>query len=214
MTGMNVRRPATADVSAGHTALASNAHAPQARHDRDVHAAPATHADARQLAVAASARQLRPSTAAEISALQAALAAEHAAIYGYGVVGANLTGTALTAAKSDWIAHQVVRDSLEAMLRSAGAQPVAAAAAYRLPQPVRSPAAAMSLAVTLEDRVTTAYLGLVAVASARIRTFGARQVVAAALRAAAWRGRTVAFPGFPAGALSSPDADHGQRQRG
>src|SRR5712692_6169532 len=162
MTGMNVRRPATADVSAGHTALASNAHAPQARHDRDVHAAPATHADARQLAVAASARQLQPSTAAEISALQAALAAEHAAVYGYGVVGAHLTGHAFAAARADWVAHQVARDSLESMLQSAGATPVAAAAAYRLPQRVHGTSAAIALAVTLENRVAEAYLGLVA----------------------------------------------------
>ncbi len=142
-------------------------------------------------------------TAAEAGALQAALAAEHAAVYGYGVAGAHLTGAALTAATSDWIAHQVARDAIESMLRSAGLTPVAAAAAYRLPRPVRGAAAAMSLALTLEDRVTTAYLGLVAAASPAIRKFGGREVVAAAIRAAGWRGRTVAFPGFPAG-LRSP----------
>jgi Domain of unknown function (DUF4439) len=141
-------------------------------------------------------------TAAKVSALQAVLRAEDAAVYGYGVVGAHLTGTALAAATSDWIAHQVARDSLEAMLRSAGIQPDAAAAAYRLPHPVRSPAEAMSLAVTLEDRVATAYLGLVALPGAAIRELGARAVTAAAIRAASWRGKTVAFPGFPAGALS------------
>ena len=106
-------------------------------------------------------------TGSDHRALQAALAAEHAAIYGYGVVGAHLTGTALAAATSDWIAHQVARDSLEAMLRAAGRQPAAAAVAYRLPHPVRNPAGAMSLAVILENRVTTAYLGLVALPSSR-----------------------------------------------
>jgi hypothetical protein len=140
--------------------------------------------------------------AARVGALQAALAAEHAAIYGYGVVGAHLTGTTLAAATSDWIAHQVARDSLEALLRSSGAQPVAAAVAYRLPHPVRNSAEAKSLAVILEDRVTAAYLGVVAVTSAAIREFGARGVVAAARRAVTWRGRTVAFPGLPASALS------------
>jgi hypothetical protein len=59
----------------------------------------------------------------------------------------------------------------------------------------------MSLAVILENRVTTAYLGLVALPSSRFREPGARAVTAAAIRAAFWRGRTVAFPGFPAGAL-------------
>ena len=139
---------------------------------------------------------------AELRALQAALSAEHAAVYGYGVVGAHLTGAALAAATGDWIAHQVARDGLEARLRSAGAQPVAAAVAYRLPHPVHGPAQAKSLAVILEDRVSAAYLGLVALPGAAIRTFGARQVIAAAIRAAAWRGTTVAFPGLPAGALA------------
>ena len=62
-------------------------------------------------------------SAAAVSALQAALRAEHAAVYGYGVVGAHLTGAARTAATSDWIAHQVARDSLEAMLRAAAGSP-------------------------------------------------------------------------------------------
>lgn len=145
---------------------------------------------------------VRRATAAEVSAMQAALAAEHAAIYGYGVAGAHLTGTDLTAATSDWVAHQVARDSLQAMLRAAGATPVAAAVAYRLPRPVRGAVSAISLAVTLEDRVASAYLGLVAGSSPGIRKFGARQVIAAAIRAAAWRGRTVAFPGFSDRALS------------
>jgi len=153
----------------------------------------------------------RRATATEVSAMQAALAAEHAAIYGYGVAGAHLTGTDLTTATSDWVAHQVARDSLQAMLRAAGATPVAAAVAYRLPRPVRGAVTAISLAVTLEDRVATAYLGLVAGTSPGVRKFGARQVIAAAMRAAGWRGRTVAFPGFSPRTLSPRKASHGPR---
>jgi hypothetical protein len=141
---------------------------------------------------------------ATTGALQSALAAEHAAIYGYGVVGANLTGTMQATATSDWLAHQVARDRLEAMLRSRGAQPVAAAAGYQLPVTVRTPAEAAALAAILEDRVATAYLGLVALSAAALRQFGALQVRAAALRAAVWRGSTVAFPGLPASALAGP----------
>jgi Domain of unknown function (DUF4439) len=138
------------------------------------------------------------------AALQSALAAEHAAVYGYGVVGANLSGSRQATAMTDWVAHQVARDTLEAMLRSRGAQPVAAAVAYRLPVTVRTPGQAASLAVVLEDRVATAYLGLVALSSPSIRQFGAVAVRAAALRAAFWRGSTVAFPGLPASALTAP----------
>jgi len=82
------------------------------------------------------------------------------------------------------------------MLRSRGAQPVAAAVGYQPPVTVRAPAEAAALAVILEDRIATAYLGLVALAAPAIRRFGALQLQAAALRAVAWRGSTVAFPGF------------------
>jgi hypothetical protein len=43
---------------------------------------------------------------------------------------------------------------------------------------------------------------VVALPSRSFRELGARAVIAAAIRAASWRGKTVAFPGFPAGALS------------
>jgi uncharacterized membrane protein YraQ (UPF0718 family) len=139
-----------------------------------------------------------------IRALQTALTAEHAAIYGYGVVGAYLAGSMQATATSDWVAHQVGRDRLEAVLRSLGAQPTAAAVAYQLPVPVRNASEAVALAVVLEDRIATAYLGLVALSNVSIRDFGAMQVQASAMRAAAWRGGTVAFPGMTPAALAAP----------
>jgi hypothetical protein len=145
------------------------------------------------------------SAAGTVGALQSALAAEHAAVYGYGVVGAYLTGSQQGTATTDWVAHQVARDRLEAMLRSAGAsQPTAAAVAYQLPMPVRNAREAVALAVVLEDRVATAYLGLVALSNTAIREYGAQQVQASALRAASWRGSTVAFPGLTSAALAPP----------
>jgi Domain of unknown function (DUF4439) len=135
-----------------------------------------------------------------VTALQRALAAEQAAVYGYGVIGAHLTGAQLRAATGDWIAHQVARDQLEALLRARGAQPGAAAVGYRLPTPVRTAAEAQSLAVLLEDRVTAAYLGLVALGERRLRVLGARRVRQSALRATSWRGTTIAFPGLPGAA--------------
>jgi hypothetical protein len=145
-----------------------------------------------------------PPAPGTIQALQTALTAEHAAIYGYGVVGAYLAGSMQATATTDWLAHQVARDQIEAMLRSLGAQPAAAAVAYELPVPVRNAGEAAALAVVLEDRIATAYLGLVALSNLSIRDFGARQVQASALRAAAWRGGTVAFPGMTTAALAAP----------
>lgn len=138
-----------------------------------------------------------------VTALQAALAAEHAAIYGYGVAGAQLTGGRQAAAQRDWNEHQQARDTLVSLLQARGAAPVATATGYDLPFPVRSARAAQALAALLEDRVTTAYLGLVGLTDLSLRAFGARAVQAAALRAAAWRRQTVPFPGLtPSGVPS------------
>ena len=60
-----------------------------------------------------------PETAAT-GALQSALAAEQAAVYGYGVVGAYLTGPMQSAAGADWLAHTDASNTIEAMLRASG----------------------------------------------------------------------------------------------
>lgn len=138
---------------------------------------------------------------ASLAALQAALSAEQAAIFGYGVVGAHLTGDDQQTARTYWVAHELAADRLTGLVQQAGAQPHPAAVSYKLPFAVQSPSSARALAVDLEDRVAGAYLALVALPYDSLREFGARQVRAAALRAAAWRGSTLAFPGLPASSL-------------
>jgi hypothetical protein len=139
-----------------------------------------------------------------IAKLQAALAAEQAACYGYGVVGAYLSGADAARADSDWIAHELARDGLSATITAAGADPVPAAVAYRLPIQVRSGAQAAALAVILEERVAQAYIGLVGLTDLSLRALGARQLRDAALRAAAWSHATAAFPGLSSRGLSAP----------
>jgi len=141
-------------------------------------------------------QELAAEPAAAVRALQMALTAEHAAVYGYGVAGAHLAGARQKAAARAWAGHEAARDTLAAMITALGAEPVAAAPAYRLPFPVRNAPTAILLAALLEDRVAAAYLGLVALADDRLRVLGARAVQAAALRATEWRGRTLAFPGL------------------
>jgi hypothetical protein len=131
-----------------------------------------------------------------VQAMQAALAAEDAAIFGYGVAGAHLSGTRKTAAEQDWTGHTEARDTLTTMISALGATPVAAAAYYRLPFAVHNATTATALAAYLEDGVTRAYLGLVAVSGEKWRTFGALAMQTSAQRAAFWRGTTQAFPGL------------------
>ena len=131
-----------------------------------------------------------------VAALQAALAAENAAIFGYGVAGAHLTGSSQAAAERDWTGHNQARDTLAAMISARGAAPAAAQASYQLPFRVHDASSATRLAAYLEDGVTRAYLGVVAVDDLRLRTFGALAMQAPARRAAFWRGRTQPFPGL------------------
>ena len=137
-----------------------------------------------------------PQPVRPVPALQAALAAEHTAVYGYGIAGALLTGGDQAAALADWRTHEQARDTLEAMIVKLGATPVAASPAYALPFAVNDARSARRLAAALEDGVTQAYLGLVAVSDTTLRTFGALAMQPPAQRAAAWRGSTVAFPGM------------------
>ncbi|MEN3585814.1 ferritin-like domain-containing protein [Streptomyces sp. ZYX-F-203] len=131
-----------------------------------------------------------------LDALQAALAAEHAAIYGYGVVGGRIDEELRTQARAGHDAHRAKRDALAREVRGLEAEPVAAAAGYALPFEVADHAAAVRLAAELEDRLAGAYADLVRAADAELRAAAARGLREAAVRAARWRGGSVAFPGL------------------
>ncbi|HWG12342.1 MAG TPA: DUF4439 domain-containing protein [Streptosporangiaceae bacterium] len=135
------------------------------------------------------------------AALQGLLAAENVAVYGYGLAGAQLSGSLLTSAQQDWNLHRAARATVSAMITRLGGTPAPAAAAYRPPFAVTSAATARSLAALLEDGLVQAYLGLVALDDQELRAFGAGEMQAAAIRAAYWRGGTTAFPGLPSSAL-------------
>ncbi|MFI1015714.1 ferritin-like domain-containing protein [Streptomyces sp. NPDC020965] len=131
-----------------------------------------------------------------LTAVQAALAAEHAAVYGYGVVGAR-AGQARTAeARAAHGAHRAQRDALARTVRDLGGEPDPAAPAYALPFPVPDAAAAVRLAAFLEDRVAGVYADLVRAGEGPVRREAAVALRDAAVRAVRWRGGGVAFPGL------------------
>src|SRR5215831_11419883 len=152
---------------------------------------------------AAAERAMTRRTKAIVAALQAALAAEQAASYGYGIIGAHLKGKQFAVAAADCVAHERARDRLTGMIAGRGGQPRPAAAAYRLPMQVPNAAAALTLAVRLERQVASAYLGLVAVPDSELRHFAAAGMRDCAVRSARWGGRAQAFPGLPPQALRS-----------
>ncbi|WP_217554882.1 ferritin-like domain-containing protein [Streptomyces sp. GbtcB6] len=131
-----------------------------------------------------------------LRALQAALAAEHAAVYGYGVVGGRIGGQRLAEARSAYDAHRARRDALVREVRGLGGAPVAASAAYALPFAVTDPATAVRLAAELEERVADVYSDLVRASSGERRGAAAGALREAAVRAVRWSGESVAFPGL------------------
>ncbi|MEU3029938.1 ferritin-like domain-containing protein [Streptomyces incarnatus] len=132
----------------------------------------------------------------ELNAFQAALAAEHAAVYGYGVVGGRVDDRRRGEAKAAYDAHRARRDALAREVRDLGGRPVAASAAYALPFAVRDPADAVRLAARLEQRVAGVYADLVRSTAGARRTSAAEALREAAVRAVGWSGRSVAFPGL------------------
>lgn len=133
----------------------------------------------------------------EVAALQAALAAEHAAIYGYGVVGGRVDAADRDEVREVLAAHRARRDALRRAVRERGGTPVAAAAGYALPDAVTDATAALELAGTLEEDLTTRYADLVGASVGAVRREAAQALAEAAVRVARWRGAVSAFPGLP-----------------
>ncbi|MFF5721929.1 ferritin-like domain-containing protein [Streptomyces buecherae] len=136
------------------------------------------------------------STEPTLRATQAALAAEHAAVYGYGVVGGRIEDQRLPEAREGLTAHRARRDALERDVRALKGEPVSSAAAYALPFPVPDAAAAARLAGEIEARLCAVYADLVRAAEGGARREAAAALREAAVRAVRWRGSSVTFPGL------------------
>ncbi|WP_405065923.1 ferritin-like domain-containing protein [Kribbella sp. NBC_01510] len=132
----------------------------------------------------------------QLEALQAALAGEHAAMYGVGVAGGKLSGARFKAATDSYEQHRDNRDHLSALVVAAGETPVAAEPAYDLPQAVSNAATAAALILLIERRVAAVYGDLVEAAEQpAVRAFAIESLLAAASAQVAWGGAPVAFPG-------------------
>lgn len=126
--------------------------------------------------------------AAENAALGLALGAEHAAVWGYGVVGAALEpGSRGTAAAAE-AAHRDVRDRVVALLAERSVEPTPAEGAYALPFPVLSAVDAAALAVVLEDGVAAAWVRVLdQAAEPGTRELALEALSGAEVRAVGWR---------------------------
>jgi hypothetical protein len=129
-------------------------------------------------------------------AWQAALAAEHQAAFGYGLLGPQLTGADQQLAVACSNAHEALRDATEQALAAADVIPVPPEADYPQLYPVVDAASARKLAATLEDDCAAAWRYLYARAAstakppAGLRTSAQSALTASAVRGTRWRYRT------------------------
>jgi hypothetical protein len=135
--------------------------------------------------------------------LAAALAAEHAAIFAYGLIGVRLSGASAGEARTAEAAHRSRRDGLVLLLAQGGATPPAAEPSYALPFPVTDPASAMRLAVEVEERTAAVWRAALPATADAQRTQALEGLTASAVRATRWRRiagvspPTVPWPGRP-----------------
>jgi hypothetical protein len=142
----------------------------------------------------------------DASGLQAALAGEHAAIYGYGDLGGHLTGTPQAAARTALARHRAQRNDTIALLLDWGVQPDAPASAYSLP-PLTGMTAVLTCAATIEERLQRLWREALAVDDGAARQLALAGLSHATQQALEWRRRLgstpapPAFPGFEGGPL-------------
>jgi hypothetical protein len=134
-------------------------------------------------------------------ALSAALAAEHAAIFAYGPIGVRLDSASAGDARAAESAHRTRRDALMLRLTALGATPPPAAAAYDLPFPLTDRAAALRLAIEIEERTAGLWRAALPETEGADRSTALAALTDCAVRATRWRRRaavtpiTVPFPG-------------------
>jgi uncharacterized protein DUF4439 len=134
-----------------------------------------------------------------VKALQTTLAAEHAAIYVYGALGAQTSQSgapALYAALTEgYETHRARRDRLVATLTDLGEEPVAAEPVYELPADLSSTEAVTRRALELERSCASTYAYLVANSPSTVRRFAVDLLIQTAVRELAFRGTPETFPG-------------------
>jgi hypothetical protein len=122
-----------------------------------------------------------------VEALRAALAAEHAAIYGYGVAGARLPADLQAVARQAEASHRSRRDEVAMRIEALGGQLVAAEPAYALPYQVTNAATAMRLAADLEEGAAGAWREALGSTTDDDRRLAVDALIACAVMATKWR---------------------------
>lgn len=138
------------------------------------------------------------------AALQDALAAEHAALWCYGLAVAFLEPAEADRARADAEAHRRLRAQVEQTLSDIGVRPVSALPAYATPEPVTDAESAGALLVVAETDALAAWRSVLERTAARaLREAALAALTDGTLRCAQWRffvfipPAIPVFPGLP-----------------
>ena len=140
-----------------------------------------------------------------LQALQQTLAAEHAAVHVYAVLGGRVSEladpTAADRLEAAYEAHRARRDQLRSVIADLGKEPVAAAAGYRVDVEGRDTEELLRVARVTEDRCAGFYAQLVAGSVGDQRRWAITALTDAAVRLLTLGGSPTPYPG--AGELGS-----------
>ena len=134
-----------------------------------------------------------------LEATQRTLAAEHAAVYVYGALGAQTSRSAapglFAAISTAYAVHRSRRDLLGRVVADLGATPVASAASYALPARLGDQQVITRTARELEEGCAATYAYLVANSVGPRRRWAVEALTDAAVRVLAFRGTPEMLPG-------------------
>ncbi|MEV0624104.1 ferritin-like domain-containing protein [Nonomuraea sp. NPDC050404] len=149
--------------------------------------------------------------AGDIEKLRKALAAEHAVLFAYGLLGARTSGGLRAKMSAAFDAHRARRDRLRTHITARGGKPAESDPSYALPFFPSNATLAVNLAVRLETGVVAAYLELAAARDPELRAYAALAMQEAVGRSYSFRpDQPVAFPGMPAPATPPASPSPGQ----
>jgi hypothetical protein len=135
----------------------------------------------------------------EVDSLQTTLAAEHAAVWVYGLLGSRTSQTAeadlYTALRAAYDAHRARRDTLIGEIAALGGTPQPAAPAYTPPPGLDTTEGRYAAALALEQACAETYAALVGETTGARRSEAIGLLDDAAVRALSFRGTPETFPG-------------------
>ena len=135
-----------------------------------------------------------------IDALQTTLAAEHAAVYVYSLLGGRTSRSStpelFAALRAAHDHHRSRRDQLTGLLADAGATPTPPAVGYATPPGIDSASGVRAAALAVEQACVTTYAALVAATDGEERRWAITALRDAAVRSLSFGGAPEPLPGL------------------